>query len=255
MTSPPNPLSHEERGSEGAGGLRWRIVAPLFELLYHNRTLYWLASTIPFAGQWRVWQRLALSRLVGRDVLEVGCGTGTLLADMVAAGYTCHAVDRSPHMVAAAQRELRRRGLTRTPAAIIQQASVQSLPFTDDSFDTVVSTFPTSYIGDPMAVRELNRVLRSGGRLVVVLGATLLPTRVALRPFVWFQDLVYGRASAESSIADDSRGGEAATSGLAQVFAAAGLVARAETVRGPFWEAYLVLGEKSAPPQENTLLH
>ncbi|HST88150.1 MAG TPA: hypothetical protein VLJ14_07210, partial [Ktedonobacterales bacterium] len=49
--------------------LRWRIVRPLFELLYHNRALYWLASTIPFAGQWRTWQRLTLLRLAGRDVL------------------------------------------------------------------------------------------------------------------------------------------------------------------------------------------
>ena len=34
-------------------GLRWRLVRSLFELLYRNRLLYWLASTIPFAGQWR----------------------------------------------------------------------------------------------------------------------------------------------------------------------------------------------------------
>jgi SAM-dependent methyltransferase len=236
-------------------GLRWRVVGPLFELLYQSRTLYWLASTIPFAGQWRVWQRLVLPRLLGRDVLEVGCGTGTLLGDMLAAGYVCHAVDRSPHMVAAAQRELRRRALTTTPESVIQQASVQSLPFADDSFDTLVSAFPTSYIADPTAVRELNRVLRPGGRLIVVLGATLLPTRAALRPFVWFQDLVYGRTRVGSSIADDSRGGARATNGLAHVFAEAGLTARAETVRGPFWEAYLVLGEKSAPPRENSLLH
>ena len=56
--------------------LRERALASAFEALYHNRTLYWLASTLPFAGQWRVWQRRAMPRLVGFDVLEVGCGTG-----------------------------------------------------------------------------------------------------------------------------------------------------------------------------------
>src|SRR5437660_2505110 len=90
--------------------LRWSVVRTLFELLYRNRTLYWLASTLPFAGQWRVWQRLVLPRIDGRDVLEVGCGIGTLLADMIEAGYTCSAIDRSPQMVAATRDWLRRQG-------------------------------------------------------------------------------------------------------------------------------------------------
>lgn len=227
------------------GGLRWRIVDPLFELLYHSRTLYWLASTIPFAGQWRVWQRLVLPRLIGRDVLEVGCGTGTLLADMVTAGYRCAAIDRSPRMVAATRAELRRRRLVADPAMVAQEADVRRLPFTAASFDDVVSTFPTDYIADPAALSEIARVLRPGGRLVVVLGASLLPTRLALRPFVWFQDVVYGRASSHRSIADDSRGGAGPSTGLAHALANVGLSARTEVARGPFWEAYLVFGEKT----------
>lgn len=128
----------EQRVSQRASVLR-----ALFGVLYRNRTLYWLASTIPFAGQWRRWQRLVLADLQGRDVLEVGCGLGTLLTDMVQAGYHCSAVDQSPQMVAAARDTLQRRGLPceNTP---IQQASVQHLPFADASFDDVVSTFPQS---------------------------------------------------------------------------------------------------------------
>ena len=237
-----------------SGGLRWRVVTPLFELLYRSRTLYWLASTIPFAGQWRAWQRLVIPRLVGHDVLEVGCGMGTLLADMIEAGYGCLAIDRSPQMVAAARRELRARRLSADPTSLVRHATVQRLPFADASFDDVVSTFPTSYIADPAALHEMSRVLRPGGRLVIVLGATLLPTRVALRPFVWFQDLVYGRDTPARSVADDSRGGANPTAGLARVVADAGLVARSEVVRGPFWEAYLVLGEKTDNPAASSLL-
>ena len=37
---------------------RASVLRALFGVLYRNRTLYWLASTIPFAGQWRRWQRL-----------------------------------------------------------------------------------------------------------------------------------------------------------------------------------------------------
>ncbi len=39
---------------------RASVLRALFGVLYRNRTLYWLASTIPFAGQWRRWQRLVL---------------------------------------------------------------------------------------------------------------------------------------------------------------------------------------------------
>jgi len=148
--------------------LRMHILREIFGLLYRNRYLYWFASTVPFAGQWRVWQRLALPRIRGARVLEIGCGPGKLLADMVRAGYTCAAVDRSPQMVAAARDELKRQGL---PDAPISRGDVQHLPYLGESFDTVVSTFPTDYIYEPASLREVARVLRPGGRLVVVMGA------------------------------------------------------------------------------------
>src|SRR2546429_3851837 len=81
----------------------------VFETLYRNRYLYRFASTVPFAGQWRVWQHLVLPRLQGHDVLELGCGLGDLLADMLAGGYDCRAVEHSPQMVAAARATLRKR--------------------------------------------------------------------------------------------------------------------------------------------------
>jgi ubiquinone/menaquinone biosynthesis C-methylase UbiE len=118
----------------------------LFETLYKNRYLYRFASTVPFAGQWRVWQRLVLSRLHGHDVLELGCGLGDLLADMLAEGYNCRAAEHSPQMVAAARATLRKRKVGQ-PLWVIQ-GSAQSLPFPDSTFDTVVSTFPSDYISD-----------------------------------------------------------------------------------------------------------
>lgn len=225
-----------QRIATARAGARWRIVGVLFELLYRNRTLYWLASTLPFAGQWRVWQRLTLERLRGADVLEVGCGIGTLLADMIQSGYHCQAIDRSPQMVAATRRELRRRGL-RAERGIVRQASVQALPFADAAFDNVVSTFPTDYIADPQALRELRRVLRPDGRLIVVLSATLLPTRALLAPLIAIQRLVYGRPAA-------TRDGDSArptlADGLLQRMRVAGFSPRLERVRGPFWVAYVI---------------
>lgn len=185
---------------------RARLLGAAFELLYRNRTLYWLASTIPFAGQWRVWQRRVLGRISGHDVLEVGCGIGSLLADLVTAGYACRAVDASPQMVAATRARLRRRHLAGRDVAV-RLGDVRHLPYPDARFDTVVSTFPTEYIADPRAVAEIARVLRPGGRLIVVEGASLLPANVLLAPLALFQALVYGHQPARALPEDQDRGG------------------------------------------------
>ena len=170
-----------------------RLRKILFETLYKNKYLYRFASSVPFAGQWRVWQRLVLSRLHGQDVLELGCGLGDLLADMSETGFMCYAVESSPQMVKATRETLRRRELDKTATVI--QGSAQHLPFSNDSFDTVVSTFPSEYIYDPDTVAEVERVLRPGGRFIVVEGANLLPIGF-LQPFlVLMQTLVYGSAS------------------------------------------------------------
>ncbi|HEX8997737.1 MAG TPA: class I SAM-dependent methyltransferase [Ktedonobacterales bacterium] len=215
--------------------VRMRVARFLFELLYRNRTLYWLASTVPFAGQWRVWQQLALSRLRGTDVLEIGCGIGTLLADMIERGYHCQAIDRSPQMVAAARRELRRRGMRFWPE-IVRQASVQALPFADESFDSVVSTFPTDYIADERALREMRRVLRPDGRLIVVLAASLLPVRTLLRPLVAVQRAVYGKRALEAQASGEP---DLAASLLTRM-RAADFTPQLERAHGPFWVAYVI---------------
>ncbi len=162
----------------------------VFETLYKNRYLYRFASTVPFAGQWRVWQRLVLSRLTGHDVLELGCGLGDLLADMIAAGYACRAVEHSPQMVAAARDTLQRRKLGEKNW--ILQGSAQHLPFSDASFDTVVSTFPSEYIYDPNTIAEVERVLRPGGRLIVIEGGNLLPVGFLQPALVLLQMFIYG---------------------------------------------------------------
>lgn len=225
--------------------LRWSVLSTLFGLLYRNRALYWFASTIPFAGQWRVWQRLVLPRLSGSDVLEVGCGIGKLLADLVETGYTCAAIDSSPEMVAASRAELRRRGLALDATPIVV-AAVQRLPFADNSFDAVVSTFPTDYIFDPLALVEIARVLRPGGRVIVVLGANLLPTRLTLLPLVGLQTLVYGRR--QGTHQETQTVASPNVVALRNVMRHAHLSAQSELVQGPFWEATLMIGEKRAMP-------
>lgn len=242
----------------------------LFETLYRNRYLYRFASTVPFAGQWRAWQRLVLPRITGHDVLELGCGLGDLLADMAEAGHACHAVEESPEMVAAARETLQRRKLDKK--AWVIQGTAQRLPFNDQSFDTVVSTFPSDYIYDADVIAEVERVLRPGGRLIVVEGASLLPVGFLQPLLLLFQALVYGPSalfdsrnrdrefdpdgyepqSAGTPLHTDRETGTGATTteipdadfGQHIPLEANHLRRRSELVRSHRWEAYVTIGEK-----------
>ena len=254
----------------------------LFETLYKNRYLYRFASTVPFAGQWRVWQRLVLPRIVGHDVLEFGCGLGDLLADMLAAGHNCYAVEQSPQMVAAARDTLKSRGLG-TQATVIQ-GSAQHVPFSDGSFDTVVSTFPSEYIYDPDTIAEVERILRPGGRLIVIEGANLLPVGFLQPWLVLLQMFVYGPSilfresrkrkghrernqddidrnqeeeHPEATILriDRSTGSGTSTREIPDAefgqhipLEQHGLRRRSELVRSHRWEVYITIGEKIAAP-------
>ncbi len=248
-----------------------RLRKLLFETLYKNKYLYRFASTVPFAGQWRAWQRLVLTRIHGHDVLELGCGLGDLLADMAEAEHTCFAVEQSPQMVAAARETLQRRKLDEK--AWVIQGSAQHLPFSNASFDTVVSTFPSEYIYDPNTIAEVERVLRPAGRLIVIEGANLLPVGFLQPLLAFIQALVYGPAAVfgprkQRNLDEEMeryRGSARPGKGLlhsdrdtgmtTDVLSNAwfgqnipleqqGLCRRSERVRSRRWEVYITIGEK-----------
>lgn len=93
-----------------------------------------------------------------RRVLEAGCGTGLMLARIEAVASRAVGVDLSSGMLARA----RDRGLT------VVQGSITALPFADASFDTVCSFKVLAHVPDiDLALRELARVTRPGGHLVL----------------------------------------------------------------------------------------
>ena len=61
------------------------------------------------------------------------------------------------------------------------RAKAQSLPFPSAHFDTVVSTFPAPYITDPATLQEIYRVLRPGGKLLILHSAVPLGRRPSER--------------------------------------------------------------------------
>ncbi len=96
-------------------------------------------------------------------VLDVGCGTGVLLAELARAH--AHAslagVDAVNEMLSIARRRL-------PPAVDLRQGWAQQLPWEDASFDVVVSCNMFHYIRQlRAALAEMARVLRRGGRLVI----------------------------------------------------------------------------------------
>ncbi len=228
----------------------WR--QQLFQLLYNNRHLYWFASTIPFAGQWRIWQRLVLPRMRGNSALEIGCGLGDLLADAIEAGYDCYAIEQSEEMVNAARHTLQQRQLG-ISECIIQGVS-QDLPFPDCSFDNVISIFPNEYIYDSKTISEIKRVLRPKGRLIIVFGANLLPVNPIQLPLLLIPMLVYGHNIFVEGLESDKKNEcNAATHtthtdysvrfGERIPFAQQGFRCQYERIHTDFWEAYIIVGE------------
>jgi SAM-dependent methyltransferase len=104
----------------------------------------------------------------GDAVLDVGCGGGvdTMVAAMKAGTHgKAVGIDLIPEMLERAERNLARSGLTNVT---FQQASGESLPFPDASFDVVISNGAFNLIPDKQkALLEAHRVLRPGGRLMI----------------------------------------------------------------------------------------
>jgi demethylmenaquinone methyltransferase/2-methoxy-6-polyprenyl-1,4-benzoquinol methylase len=115
-------------------------------------------------GQDPRWRRLLVSRLPrdGGHVLDVATGTGLVAAALRGRGFRVTGVDQSPEMLARAR--ARFAGDVR-----LVEASAESLPFEDASFDHLTFTYLLRYVDDPAAtLAELARVVRPGGAIAML---------------------------------------------------------------------------------------
>ena len=135
-----------------------------FHHFYHALAwTYDFVAAIVSIGRWKDWGRAALPHLHGKRVLEIGFGPGHLLVEMNQSGFQAVGVDESPQMIRQAKRNLARSQLPAT----LSRGYAQFLPFASDSFDSVVSTFPSEYVADPRTLAEVRRVLKEDGRFII----------------------------------------------------------------------------------------
>lgn len=122
---------------------------------------YDITNTVISAGQDRYWRwavRKALAPRPGERVLDLAAGTGISTLDLAKSGAWCLAADFSKGMLTA--------GKFRNVPMVAADAT--ALPFADDSFDAVTISYGLRNISDSeQALREMLRVTKPGGRLVV----------------------------------------------------------------------------------------
>lgn len=154
-----------------------------FRLLYHQFAFtYDLVAATVSLGRWKDWVLSVLLFIQGARILEIGHGPGHLQRALLERNLLAFGLDESTQMG-----RLARYNLTRFLQSKIDKNDhvgytqinltrgvSQTLPFPAESFDTIVSTFPSEYIFDPKTLAEAQRVLTPNGRFIILPGATIM---------------------------------------------------------------------------------
>ena len=124
----------------------------------------WYATPLGAAAhriERRVIGELAVPK-AGERVLDAGCGTGIYVGWLADEGLDVTGLDRDPRLLAAAR--------AKAPGATFAEGDVAALPFEDGRFDLALAVTVFCFLSDAQrrgAARELLRVTRAGGRVVI----------------------------------------------------------------------------------------
>ena len=131
-----------------------------------TRLFYERVEEHRYTKEWHIPLAADFAAARGKRVLEIGCGLGTDGAQFAKAGAIYTGVDLTEAAVELARKRFE---LFDLPGTFLT-ADAENLDFADESFDLVYSHGVLHHTPDtPRAVREVHRVLRPGGRAVVML--------------------------------------------------------------------------------------
>lgn len=147
-----------------------RLLGRLFHALYTSFAWFYngIAALVSL-GRWRKWVQAILPYANASPLLELGCGPGHLQIALRQRSMAAFGIDASRQMCRLAGNNHRKNKF----ASGIVHASAEAIPFQDSSFACILSTFPTPFIFSADTVREVHRLLKPGGMLVVLLSARL----------------------------------------------------------------------------------
>jgi len=105
-----------------------------------------------------------LGPVMGKKILDLGCGTGNYSLELARRGATVTAIDPSREMLALAREKARIEKLEIT----LVKGEAEKMPFEKKSFDAIVSVTACEFFKDiEMAVDEMTRVLKPTGKIVI----------------------------------------------------------------------------------------
>ncbi len=169
----------------------------LFHLLYGTFawTYDFIADSVSL-GRWKDWIQIVLPYLGGTHILELGHGPGHLQHILLDRGLVLIGLDRSRQMGKIAKERLINNGYTHF---MLTNAESESLPFQDECFDTIFTTFPTEYFYASRTLSEVRRSLKNGGRYVVLPVAWITGHGILDRVAAWLFRIT-GQAPSDMSL-------------------------------------------------------
>ena len=157
-----------------------------FRLLYHQLAFTYdlVAASVSF-NRWKDWVMSVIPFIKGDRILEIGHGPGHLQRILLSRQLVTVAIDESRQMGYLAKRNT-------AGSARLTRGLAQYLPFPNETFNTIVSTFPADYINDARTLAEVKRCLLNNGRFII------LPVAWPKNPFLDWLFRVTGESPSEA---------------------------------------------------------
>jgi ubiquinone/menaquinone biosynthesis C-methylase UbiE len=171
-----------------------------FGLFYNQFARFYDLVTIAISmGLWKDWLNEIRPYAAGPRVLELGSGPGHLQKILAGDEIQVFCLEKSRQMVKLARDRLVKRNLN---PLLIQSVS-ESIPFSDQAFNQIVTTFPADFITNPDTLAEIKRVLKDDGELIILRFAWLSDKQWPYKMAAWLFRLVGEAPPSNQNLPED----------------------------------------------------